>query len=74
MPFVERIVLSREKESIPLWNKVLQGYYDSAGISSDNFDQAVRVGIAGDAGQGEVFLVGKVDEVLEFHRAAVKAV
>jgi len=49
VPFVERIVLSREKESIPLWNKFLQGYYDSAGISSDNFDQAVRVGVAGDA-------------------------
>src|SRR5262249_62256018 len=49
VPFAERIVLTREKESIPLWNKFLQGYYDSAGISSDNFDQAVRVGVSGDA-------------------------
>ena len=49
VPFVERIVLTREKESIPLWNKFLQGYYDSAGISSDNFDQAVRISVGGDA-------------------------
>ncbi len=48
MPFVDRIVLSREKEGIPYWNKFLQGYYDSSGISSDAFDQAVRVEVGGD--------------------------
>jgi len=49
MPLVERVVFSREKESIPYWNKFLQGYYDFSGISSDNFDQAVRVSVEGDA-------------------------
>ena len=49
MPFIERIVFSREKESIPYWNKFLQGYYDVSGIGSDQFDQAVRVSIEGDA-------------------------
>jgi oligopeptide transport system substrate-binding protein len=49
VPFAERIEFTREKESIPLWNKFLQGYYDGAGIGSDNFDQAVRVGVAGEA-------------------------
>ncbi len=49
VPFVERIVFTREKESVPLWNKFLQGYFDSAGIGSDNFDQAVRVNVEGDA-------------------------
>lgn len=49
IPFVERIVLTREKEGIPYWNKFLQGYYDSAGISSDNFDQAVRLNLEGGA-------------------------
>jgi len=49
MPFIERVVYSREKESIPYWNKFLQGYYDTSGISSDNFDQAVRVSVEGDA-------------------------
>src|SRR5712691_9253226 len=47
--FAERIVFTREKESVPLWNKFLQGYYDSAGIGSDNFDQAVRINVEGDA-------------------------
>jgi ABC-type transport system substrate-binding protein len=49
VPFVERIVMSREKESVPVWNKFLQGYYDSAGIQSDNFDQAVRINVEGDS-------------------------
>ncbi len=49
IPFVDRIVFSREKESIPYWNKFLQGYYDSSGIGSDQFDQAVRASIEGDA-------------------------
>ena len=48
-PLIDRIVFSREKEGIPYWNKFLQGYYDQSGISSDNFDQAVRVGIEGEA-------------------------
>jgi oligopeptide transport system substrate-binding protein len=49
LPFVEKAVYSREKESIPYWNKFLQGYYDMSGIGSDQFDQAVRVSIEGDA-------------------------
>ena len=49
MPFIERVVYSREKEGIPYWIKFLQGYYDTSGISSDNFDQAVRISIEGDA-------------------------
>jgi ABC-type transport system substrate-binding protein len=50
MPFVERVVYSREKESIPYWNKFLQGYYDSSAIPSDTFDQAVRVAVGGEVG------------------------
>jgi oligopeptide transport system substrate-binding protein len=49
LPFIDRVVFSREKESVPYWNKFLQGYYDSAGIGSDQFDQAVRVSIEGAA-------------------------
>lgn len=48
LPFIDQIVYSREKESIPRWNKFLQGYYDAASISSDSFDQAVQL-----TGQGE---------------------
>ena len=49
VPFVGRVVFTREKEGIPYWNKFLQGYYDSAGIGSDNFDQAVRLNLEGEA-------------------------
>ena len=50
IPFIDRVVFSREKEAIPYWNKFLQGYYDSSGIGSDQFDQAVRMSIEGDVG------------------------
>jgi oligopeptide transport system substrate-binding protein len=48
LPFVDKAVFSREKEAIPYWNKFLQGYFDASGISSDSFDQAVRVNVGGD--------------------------
>lgn len=51
LPFIEKVVFTLEKEQIPYWNKFLQGYYDASGISSDSFDQAVKVG-----GQGDVSL------------------
>ncbi|WP_374278498.1 ABC transporter substrate-binding protein [Azonexus sp.] len=50
LPLIDRAVFSREKEAIPYWNKFLQGYYDASGISSDSFDQAVRVNVGGDVG------------------------
>ena len=43
LPFIDKVVFTREKEQIPYWNKFLQGYYDASGISSDSFDQAVQV-------------------------------
>ena len=50
LPFAERIVFSLEKESIPYWNKFLQGYYDTSGISSDSFDQSVELNSKGEFG------------------------
>jgi ABC-type transport system substrate-binding protein len=49
IPFIDRVVFSREKEGIPYWNKFLQGYYDRSAIASDNFDQAVQVSVEGQA-------------------------
>ena len=43
LPFIEEVVFSLEKESVPLWNKFLQGYYDASGVSSDSFDQAIQI-------------------------------
>ncbi len=48
LPFIDKIVYSRDRESIPRWNKFLQGYYDASGIGSDSFDQAIQL-----VGQGE---------------------
>jgi oligopeptide transport system substrate-binding protein len=48
MPFLDKIVFALEKESIPYWNKFLQGYYDISGISSDSFDQTIAFGPGGE--------------------------
>jgi len=50
LPFIKEIIYSLEKESIPLWNKFLQGYYDASGISSEAFDQAVQISATGNMG------------------------
>ncbi len=51
MPFIDKVVYNLEKETIPYWNKFLQGYYDTSAISSDSFDQAVQF-----VGKGEATL------------------
>lgn len=55
LPFIDKAVYSLEKESIPAWNKFLQGYYDVSGIGSDSFDQAVQI-----SGQGEAQLTDEM--------------
>ncbi|MEY2699917.1 MAG: hypothetical protein RIQ52_672 [Pseudomonadota bacterium] len=49
LPIIDRVVMSLEKETIPYWNKFLQGYYDFSGLASDNFDQAVQFSGQGSA-------------------------
>ncbi|NOQ34670.1 MAG: peptide ABC transporter substrate-binding protein [Methylococcaceae bacterium] len=49
LPFIDKVVYILEKETIPYWNKFLQGYYDASGIASDSFDQAVQFSSDGDA-------------------------
>lgn len=48
LPFLDEAIYVLEKESVPRWNKFLQGYYDISSIGSDVFDQAVQVSVAGD--------------------------
>jgi ABC-type transport system substrate-binding protein len=50
MPFIDTAHYSLEKEAIPGWTKFLQGYYDSSGIISDSFDQAIQFNAEGEAG------------------------
>lgn len=48
IPFIDRAVFRIEKETLPLWTKFLQGYYDRSGEVHANttgvFDQAFVVG------------------------------
>ena len=65
LPFIDKVVFSLEKETIPYWNKFLQGYYDTSGISSDSFDQAVNIGSG-----GEVSLTdGMLEQGIELNTA-----
>ncbi len=48
LPFIDKVVFSLEKESIPYWSKFLQGYYDRSGVLAESFDQAVRFTATGD--------------------------
>ncbi len=49
LPFVERFIFTMDKESIPRWNKFLQGYYDRSGISAESFAQAIHLSQQGQA-------------------------
>ena len=42
MPFLDRVQFTRERESIPRFNKFLQGYYDDGGIIKESFDAVVQ--------------------------------
>lgn len=44
LPFLERIEFRRERESIPRFNKFLQGYYDNGGIIAESFDAVIQDG------------------------------
>ena len=56
LPMIDKAIYSLEKEVIPRWNKFLQGYYDTSGVSSDSFDQAVKFGSGGEANLTEEML------------------
>ncbi|KTC81353.1 extracellular solute-binding protein [Legionella brunensis] len=47
LPLINQAIYTLEKESIPRWNKFLQGYYDLSGISTDSFDQAIQISSIG---------------------------
>jgi ABC-type transport system substrate-binding protein len=43
LPLIDMAIFTLEKESIPRWNKFLQGYYDNSIVGSDSFDQAIYI-------------------------------
>lgn len=44
LPFIQRVEFLREKESIPQFNKFMQGYYDAAGVIKESFDEVIQEG------------------------------
>lgn len=50
LPMIDKVIFTLEKEQIPQWNKFLQGYYDTSGISSDNFGSAIQFSSSGKIG------------------------
>jgi oligopeptide transport system substrate-binding protein len=44
LPFLDRVEFRREKETIPYFNKFLQGYYDISSIPQESFDKFVQEG------------------------------
>jgi ABC-type transport system substrate-binding protein len=62
LPFLDRIEFRIEKESIPLFNKFLQGYYDASGIILESFDKVVQEGgLSPDMAARGMSLVKNVD-------------
>jgi len=49
VPMIDKAVFTIENESIPYWAKFLQGYYDSSGVSSDDFSTAISFNAWGGA-------------------------
>ena len=42
LAFIDRIEFRREKETVPRFNKFLQGYYDKSGINKESFDTVIQ--------------------------------
>ena len=49
LPFIDRIEITAEKESVPLRTKFLQGYYDSPQIERLDNGQGFLIGMADSA-------------------------
>ena len=51
LPLIDKAIFSLDKESLPMWGKFLQGYYDRSGEGHgnviQNFDQALVIGPGG---------------------------
>lgn len=48
LPFLDRVVMISERETVPSWVKFMQGYYDNTSIPEEAFDKAITVDIGGD--------------------------
>jgi len=49
IPFLDRVVITVERETIPAWNKFLQGYYDFTFVTPEVFEQTIQMSSGGEA-------------------------
>ncbi|MCX7819785.1 MAG: ABC transporter substrate-binding protein [Kiritimatiellae bacterium] len=49
IPFLDRVAIVVERESIPAWNKFLQGYYDYTYVTPEVFEQTIQMSGSGEA-------------------------
>lgn len=49
IPFIDTVYMSLEKESIPRWNKFMQGYYDLSSVDRHSFNQSITINPSGNA-------------------------
>ena len=48
LPIIDKFIFSIEKETIPKWNKFLQGYYDTSFIPAESFENSMQFNQRGD--------------------------
>jgi oligopeptide transport system substrate-binding protein len=49
LPFIDKVVYHMEKESIPRWNKFMQGYYDESNVTPELFDETIQLSSKSDS-------------------------
>lgn len=54
-PFIDRVVFSLEKESVPLMGKFLQGYYDVPEVDGGSYGVAMQVAAGDSAEKAELY-------------------
>lgn len=63
LPLLDQAIFTLEKESIPRWNKFMQGYYDSSGVTAEGFDQTIHIDKYGKAHLTPAMLEKKIQLV-----------
>ncbi len=67
LPFLDRIEFRLEKETIPAFNKFIQGYYDASGIIQESFDKVVlEGGLSPDMAKRGMLLEKSVDPTISY--------
>lgn len=50
IPFLDRVVITVDREAIPRWNKFMQGYLDFAYVTPEAFEQTISMSSVGESG------------------------